>query len=128
MAKEDNYLTLIDETIKLYQLAVRKGFEQSDNIKPTFFGPDLPIAEIFCNTVCAVIARWLRNDMKITVWVESIEHNQYKPFADYKKKLGIDAKTFARLFTSSEIAGKYYSYEEAWLAGLNYVLETLLDK
>jgi len=122
LEQPDNHFDLIQETLKLIELANRKGFDHTGQINTTMLEPWMPVGEIFCNTACAVIAWWLRKQEKITVWIEPVEFKQFMPFIDCAEKLGTKA------FNNFYKPDKYISFESAWIAGLTFGLDLLLDK
>ena len=108
---------LFAETIKMINLAQGKGFE-IDNIKPVMFEAWMNAEKAFCNTACAVIAMWLRDNekehMRMLVFVDKMQSGRYRAHVSY----------FGLLWRMPEDMCRD-SYELEWIAGLIHALEAL---
>ncbi len=113
---------LIDATLGLIQLATRKGFDSTVNVKSFMLEPWMDIRDIFANTVCAAIQWWLRSKhgVQLTITPTGIIPQPviYKWYANYYKQDG------SLIFDG--MSDQYFEvYELACIDGLKYALNAL---
>lgn len=106
---------LVQQTMRLISIAKQKGFDYENEIKPVMFEPWMPAAEIYCNTVCSVLAWWLREHHNIIVWMEQGLPGEYYSFV-YSEVVGI-----------CEIS-KGEKYEWEWMIAIAFAIGLIENK
>lgn len=111
-------LTLIQRTLEVINLAKSKGYVSYQDISPVMFESWMLGEKAFCNTACAIIAMWLRDNekehMRMLVFVDKMQSGRYRAHVSY----------FGLLWRMPEDMCSD-SYELEWIAGLTHALEAL---